>query len=81
VYWTTDHFLLPVLLNGLQQIGSDFPHASLEGADLQGLIASGGAALQLPEDINAAPFRIDNQPRQDLLPLPIKGVFPGTSPA
>ena len=34
VYWTTDHFLLPLLLNGLQQIGSDFPHASLEGADL-----------------------------------------------
>ena len=37
--------------------------------------------MQFPEDVAAAPFRIDNQPRQDLLPLPIKGVFPGTSPA
>jgi hypothetical protein len=29
-----DHFLLPVLLERLQQVSSYFPHASLERADL-----------------------------------------------
>jgi hypothetical protein len=42
---STDHFLLPLLLKGFQEMGSYFPHPSLECADLQGLIASGGAAL------------------------------------
>ena len=34
-----------MLLQSLQQMGSDLAHASLKGADLQRLIASGGAAL------------------------------------
>ena len=67
--------------NCFQQVGSYFPHASLEGADLQRLIASGGEALQLPEDVPTASFRIGNQPGHDLLPLSFKGVFLGTSPA
>jgi hypothetical protein len=40
-----DHFFLPLILNGFQQVGSYFPHASLESADLQRLIVSGGAVL------------------------------------
>ena len=64
-----------------RQVGSDLAHASLECADLQGVIASGGEALQLPDDVATAPFGIGNQPGQDLLPLPFKGVFPGTPPA
>src|SRR5215469_5702971 len=79
--WSSDHFHLPSLLPLCQQEGPYFPHASLKGTDLQGLIASGGAALQLPEDVTAAPFGIGNQPRQDLLPLSFKGVFVGTPPA
>jgi len=48
---------------------SDLAHASLEGADVQGLIASGGEALQLAENVAAAPFRVGKQPSHDLLPL------------
>ena len=40
-----DEFILPLLLKGFQQEGSYFPHAALQGADLQWLIASGRAAL------------------------------------
>jgi hypothetical protein len=40
-----DHFFLPLLLNGLQQVGSDLAHPALKGADLQGVIASWGEAL------------------------------------
>jgi len=29
-----DNFCLPLLLNNFQQISSNFPHATLEGADL-----------------------------------------------
>ena len=61
--------------------GPYFPHPALQGADLQGLISSWGAALQLPEDVAAAPFRIGNQPGHDLLPLSFKGVFVGAPPA
>jgi hypothetical protein len=53
-----DHFLLPSLLPRFQEEGPHFPHAALEGADLQGLIAAGGVALQLPEDVATAPFWI-----------------------
>jgi len=45
------------------------------------LIPSGGAALQLPEDVSATSFRIGNQPGQDLLPLSLEGIFVGTPPA
>jgi hypothetical protein len=38
-----------------------FSHASLKRADLQWLIASGEAALQLPEDVAATPFGIGKQ--------------------
>ena len=72
---------MPGLLNSFQQIGSDLAHASLKGANLQGLIASRGAALQLPKDVAAAPFRIGLEPGEDQLPLSFKGVFVGTSPA
>jgi hypothetical protein len=44
------------------------------------LIASGGAALQLPENVAAAPFRIGYQPGHDLLPLSRKGVLVGAPP-
>src|SRR5690348_5994101 len=40
-----------------------------------------GEALQIPEDVPAAPSGIDNQPEHDLLPLSFKGVLVGTSPA
>ena len=40
-----DHFNLPLLLNGFQQVGSYFPHPALESADLQWLIASWGETL------------------------------------
>jgi len=40
-----DHFILLLLFKGLQKVGSDLAHASLKGADLQWLIASGGEAL------------------------------------
>jgi len=62
-------------------VGSDIAHASLKSADLQQLITSGGAALQLPEDVPAAPFGVGNQPEHDPLPLSFKGVFVGTPPA
>jgi len=55
-----DHFCLPLLFNGFQQIGSYFPHAALESADLEWFIASRGALLQLPEDIAATTFRVGN---------------------
>ena len=70
-----------MLLKGLPQVISDFPHASLEGTDLQWLIASGREALQLSEDVAAAPFGIGNQPEHDLLPLSFKGVLVGAPPA
>ena len=76
-----DHFFLPLLLNGFQQVSSYFPHSSLEGADLHRVIASGGAALQLPEDVATTSFRIGDQPGQDLLSISLKGVFLGTPPA
>lgn len=40
-----DHFGLPLLLNGFEEISSYFLHASLKCADLQWLIASGGETL------------------------------------
>lgn len=40
-----DHFSLPLLRNGFQQVGSDYPHPELESADLQWLIASWGETL------------------------------------
>jgi hypothetical protein len=40
-----DDFCLSLLLNDFQQVGSDLAHAALQGADLQRLIASMGAAL------------------------------------
>ncbi len=60
--WSMDHFFLPLLSKRLQQVGSDFPHAALEGTDLQGLIASRGAVLQLPKDVSAAAFGIGHHP-------------------
>src|SRR5260221_1715199 len=36
----------PLLLKGLQQVGADLAHPALKGADVQGLIASWGEALQ-----------------------------------
>src|SRR5713226_3039695 len=63
------------------RVGSYFPHPALQSADLHGLIAFGGEALQLPENVAATPFGVGNQPGQDLLPLPFKGVLVGTSPA
>src|SRR5258708_15194015 len=62
-------------------MGSYFPHSSLECADLQRLISSGRASLQLPEDIATAPFRIGLEPREDLLPFSLKGVLVGAPPA
>ena len=53
----------------------------LSGTDLQGLIASGEAALQLSEDVAAAPFGIGNQPGGDLLTLAFEGGFVGAPPA
>ena len=76
-----DHFSLPLLLKGFQQVGSYFPHAALERADLQGLIASWGAALQLPKDIAAAALRIGLEPEGDLVPFSSKGVLVSASPA
>ena len=76
-----DHFGLPLLLNRFEEIRPYLPHASLECADLQGLIASWGAALQFPENITAAPFRIGLEPGEDLFPFSLKGVFVGTPPA
>src|SRR5579862_7074739 len=76
-----DHFGLPLLLNRFEEIRPYLPHASLECADLQGLIASWGAALQFPENIAAAPFGIGLKPGEDLLPFPLKGVFVGVPPA
>jgi hypothetical protein len=74
-------FILPLFLPRFQQVGSYFPHPALQGTNLQGLIASGGAALQLPEDVATAPFGIGRQPGKDLLPLSLKGVFVGAPPA
>ncbi len=79
--WSLDHFHLPLLLARFQEVGSYFPHAALKRTDLQWLIASRGAALQLPEDIAAAPLRIDLEPGEDLLPFSLKGVLVGTPPA
>jgi hypothetical protein len=76
-----DHFILPLLFKGFQQMSSDFAHASLKGADLQGLIASRDVALQLPENVAAAPFRVGDQAGQDLLPLPFKRIRMDTPPA
>ena len=53
----------------------------LSRADLQWLIASRGAALQLPDNVAAAPFGVSNQPGHDLLPLSFKGIFVGAPPA
>ena len=75
------YFILPLLLMRFQQEGSYFPHPSLKRADLQGLIASRGAALQLSENVAAAPFGVGHQPGDDLLPLPLKGVFVSAPPA
>jgi hypothetical protein len=76
-----DHFSLPLLLNGVQQVFSYLPHATLERADLQWLIASRGAALELPENIPATPLGVGHQPGDDLLPLSLKGVFVSPPPA
>ena len=76
-----DHFILPLLLPRFQQEGSYFPHAALERADLQRLIASWGETLQFPENVATAPFGIGKQPGHDLLPHSRKGVFVGTPPA
>jgi hypothetical protein len=62
-------------------MNSYFPHAALERANLQGLIACGRAVLQLPKDIAAAAFRVGSEPGEDLLPLSFKGVFVGASKA
>src|SRR5258708_7312915 len=64
-----------------RRVDPDLVHAALKGTDLQGLIASGGTALQLPENVAAAPFEIGKQPGHDLLPLSLKGVYVGASPA
>ena len=72
---------MPLLLLRFKQVGSYFPHAALERTDLQWLIASGRAALQLPKDVAAAPFGIGHQPGEDLLPLPRKGILVGAPPA
>jgi hypothetical protein len=79
--WSPDHFHLPLLLSSIQEGGSDFPHPTLKRAGLQWLIVPGEAALQLQEDIAAAPFRIGLEPGQDLLPLPRNGVIVGAPPA
>ena len=70
-----DHFCLPLLLKCFQQIGSYFPHATLECADLEWLIATGRALLQLPEDVAATALGVGNQPGHDLLPLSSKWVL------
>jgi hypothetical protein len=62
-------------------LDSDLANPALEGADLQGVIASGGEALQLQEDVAAAPLGVGNQRGGDLLPLPYKGVFLHAPPA
>src|SRR5205807_6669225 len=64
----------------MQEGDSYFSHPPLECADLQGLIASGRAALQFPENVATAPFRIGHQPGDDLLPLSCKRVFVGMAP-
>ena len=76
-----NYFSLPLLLKGFQQIGSYFPHPALEGADLQWLIASWGEALELPENVSAAAFRIGLEPGGDLLPLSLERVLAGAPPA
>ena len=76
-----DHFSLPLLLNGFQQVGSYFSHPALERADLQWLIASGGETLQFPENVATAAFRIGLEPGDDSLPLSSKGVLVSASPA
>ena len=45
------------------------------------MISSWGKALQLPENVAAAPFGMSNQPGHDLLPLPFNGVFLSMPPA
>ena len=76
-----DHLFLPLLLARFQEVSSYFPHSTLERADLQGLIAARGAALQLPENVAATPLGVGNQPGEDLLPFSLKGVFVGAPPA
>ena len=48
MYWTTDHFLLPLLLNGLQQIGLDFPHASGSGSGFARVDSVRGSGAAVP---------------------------------
>jgi len=55
--------------------------SSASRAVRHGVIASGGAALQLTEKVATAPFRVGNHPGGDLLSLPFKGVFVGAPPA
>ena len=50
-------------------------------ANLQGLIASGRAARADPERYPATPLRIGLEPEEDLLPLPLKGIFVGVPKA
>lgn len=69
------HFLLPLFPKGFQEVNSYFPHPSLEGTDLQWLIASWGQALQLSEHVSAAPSWVSNQPGQALLPFSFKRVL------
>jgi hypothetical protein len=40
----------------------------------------GERRVPIPEDVSTAPFGVGNQPGQDLLQLPIKGVLVGTTP-
>lgn len=61
-------------------MSSDLAHLSLQGADLQGLIAARGAGLQLPKDVSTAPFRIGHPSGDDELPLSYKGVQVGAPP-
>jgi hypothetical protein len=49
---------LPPFLKGFQQVGTDLAHAALKRADLQWLKASWVQALQLPENVAAAPFGV-----------------------
>ena len=57
-----DHFIRATVPQTFPSwVSSDPPHPTLEGTDLQRLIASWGEALQLPEDVSTAAFGISKQ--------------------
>jgi hypothetical protein len=75
-----DHFLLPWLLGGFHKESSDFAHSSLQGADLQRLIASRGALLQLTEEVPATALGVGKQAGEDIVPFSFERIVVGPSP-